>query len=177
MRAASPAGKCSWWFGLLWLRCCAICSSLWWCSATPCKVIWRSPWRWGVKGGLLVKGSAPKVLDALPKQSLFNLSLSFQAAFTQNKQYVYAHNHSLFSLQFRWVWETASVSTRTQTCQDAVFKRRPSIVCKWSFAAVETTTSKTGLKFSGSTTDIWISPPKKSRSESMRADYEGLWGE
>lgn len=72
---------------------------------------------------------------------------------------------SLFNV--RWDWGMGSASTRTQTCPAAVFKRRPLIVCRWSSAAVETTTSRTGLRFSGSAIDIWTSPPRTSRSEWM----------
>lgn len=71
------------------------------------------------------------------------------------------------SLSARWVWETASVSTRTRTCRAAVSRKRPSIACRWSFAAVETTTSRTGSRSSGSITDTWTSPPKTWRSEWM----------
>lgn len=76
----------------------------------------------------------------------------------------------------RWAWKTASASTRTQMCRAAVSRRRPSIVCRWSFAAAETTTSRTGLRFSGSITDTWTSPPKKSRSEWITR-WSRLWGE
>lgn len=56
-------------------------------------------------------------------------------------------------------------STRTQMYLAAVFRKRPSTVCRWSFSVVEITTSRIGLKFSGSATDTWTSPPRKSRSE------------
>lgn len=73
---------------------------------------------------------------------------------------------SLYSLcTARWAWGMVFVSTRTQTCRAAVSRKKPSIVCRWSFAVAETTISRTGLRFSGSATDTWTSPPRMSRSE------------
>lgn len=53
MRAASPDGRSSCWAGLLRLRCSPVCSSLLWCSAMPCRDVWRSPWRWGHLGAMI----------------------------------------------------------------------------------------------------------------------------
>lgn len=65
----------------------------------------------------------------------------------------------------RWAWGMVFDSTRTQMCPAAVSRKKPLIVYRWNFAVAETTTSRTGLRFSGSATDTWTLPPRMSRSE------------
>lgn len=70
-----------------------------------------------------------------------------------------------WSLLWRWAWGMASASTRTQTPRAAVSRNRTSIASRWSFSAVETMTSRTGLRSSGSATATLISALRKLKSK------------